>query len=174
EEVLDDAVSRAEERPAEEARLTRLLVRFFGADPESWAEEVERETARAIPIFEAAGDDRALAKAWRLLASVHGRACRFEEEAKAGRQAMEHARRAGDRRQELRSAARTFWPRRCRSTRTPSSSSRATRPRPSGSSAATTTPSTGWARSTSSPRSPACSRRSCAPRAGTRRRTRCA
>ena len=105
EEVLDDAVSRAEERPAEEARLTRLLVRFFGADPESWAEEVERETARAIPIFQAVGDDRALAKAWRLLASVHGRACRFEEEAKAGRQAMEHARRAGDRRQELRSAA---------------------------------------------------------------------
>src|SRR5205085_1905258 len=37
--------------------------------------------------------------------SVHGRACRFEEEAKAGRRAMEYARCAGDRRQELRSAA---------------------------------------------------------------------
>src|ERR687887_897538 len=105
EEVLRDAEATGDERLAEEARLSLLLVRFFGADPESWAEEVERETARAIPIFEAAGDDRALAKAWRLLASVHGRACRFEEEAKAGRRAMEHARRAGDRRQELRSAA---------------------------------------------------------------------
>src|SRR5438128_1222978 len=109
EAVLDDAVSRAEaagdERLTEEARLSRLLVRYFGTDPESWAEEVERATARAIAVFEEAGDDAALAKAWRLLASVHGRACRFEEEAKAGRQAMEHARRAGDRRQELRSAA---------------------------------------------------------------------
>jgi class 3 adenylate cyclase/tetratricopeptide (TPR) repeat protein len=105
EAVLRDAEVAGDERLAEEARLSLLLVRFFGADPESWAEEVERATARAIPIFEAAGDDRALAKAWRLLASVHGRACRFEEEAKAGRQAMEHARRAGDRRQELRSAA---------------------------------------------------------------------
>src|SRR5919197_3399338 len=105
EEVLRDAEAAGDERLAEEARLSLLLVRFFGADPESWAGEVERETARAIPIFEAAGDDRALAKAWRLLASVHGRTCRFEEEAKAGHQAMEHARRAGDRRQELRSAA---------------------------------------------------------------------
>jgi class 3 adenylate cyclase/tetratricopeptide (TPR) repeat protein len=109
EAVLDDAVARAEtagdERSAAEARLSRLLLRFFGADLESYAEAVERETARAIPIFEAVGDDRALAKAWRLLASVHGRTCRFEEEAKAGRRAMEHARRAGDRRQELRSAA---------------------------------------------------------------------
>src|ERR671931_56703 len=105
EEVLRDAEASGDERLAAGARLSRLLVRFFGADPERWAEEVERETARAIPIFEAAGDDRALAKAWRVLASVHGRACRFEEEAKAGRQAMEHARRAGDRRQELRSAA---------------------------------------------------------------------
>src|SRR5438105_604150 len=109
EAVLDEALTRAEaagdERLAAEARLSRLLVRFFGADPASWAEEVERETARAIPVFEAAGDDAALAKAWRLLASVHGRACRFEEEAKAGRRAMEYARRAGDRRQELRSAA---------------------------------------------------------------------
>src|ERR671932_181585 len=105
EEVLRDAEAAGDERVAAEARLSLLLVRFFGADPESWAQEVERETARAIPIFEAAGDDRALAKAWRVLASVHGRACRFEEEAQAGRQATEHARRAGDRRQELRSAA---------------------------------------------------------------------
>jgi class 3 adenylate cyclase/tetratricopeptide (TPR) repeat protein len=109
EAVLADAVAGAEaagdERLREDARLSLLLVRFFGADPESWTEHGESETVRAIPIFEAAGDDRALAKAWRLLASVHGRACRFEEEAKAGRRAMEHARRAGDRRQELRSAA---------------------------------------------------------------------
>jgi class 3 adenylate cyclase/tetratricopeptide (TPR) repeat protein len=109
EAALDDAVSRAKEagddRLLEEARLSRLLVRFFRTDSDTWAEEVERETARAIAIFEEAGDDAALAKAWRLLASVHGRACRFEEEGKAGGRAMEYARRAGDRRQEQRSAA---------------------------------------------------------------------
>jgi class 3 adenylate cyclase/tetratricopeptide (TPR) repeat protein len=109
EAALDDAVSRAKEpgddRLLEEARLSRLLVRFFRTDSDSWAQEVERETARAIAVFEEAGDDAALAKAWRLLASVHGRACRFEEEGKAGRRAMEYARRAGDWRQELRSAA---------------------------------------------------------------------
>jgi class 3 adenylate cyclase/tetratricopeptide (TPR) repeat protein len=107
--VLDDAVARAEsvgdKRLAAEASLSRLLLGFFGADLEGYDKAVERETALAIPIFEAAGDERALAKAWRVLASVHGRTCRFEEEAKAGRRAMEHARRAGDRRQELRSAA---------------------------------------------------------------------
>ena len=108
-ELLEEGLARADaagdERLAAEIRLGRLLVRFFGADPESWGGEAEREAGRAIEIFEAAGDDAALAKAWRLLASVHGRACRFEDEAKAGRRAMEHARRAGDRRQELRSAA---------------------------------------------------------------------
>src|SRR5205085_2261595 len=83
-----------------------------GAPIPERARAARRPRSRARParggaarVGGAAGDDRALAKAWRLLASVHGRACRFEEEAKAGRQAMEHARRAGDRRQELRSAA---------------------------------------------------------------------
>ena len=108
-EILDEAVARAgkagDVRLEAEARLGRLLVRFFGGDLESWGDEVEREATRAIAIFEAAGDAAALAKAWRLLASVHGRACRFEEEAKAGRKAMVCARAAGDRRQELRSAA---------------------------------------------------------------------
>jgi class 3 adenylate cyclase len=107
--LLDEAVEHAEaagdERLAAEARLGRHFVRFFGADRESWSEDVEREAALALPVLEAAGDTSALAKAWRLLASVHGRACRFGEEAKAGRKAMELARRAGDRRQELRSAA---------------------------------------------------------------------
>jgi ATP/maltotriose-dependent transcriptional regulator MalT len=78
---------------------------LFWREGSSWSHEVERETARALPELEAAADHEALARAWRLLASVHGRACRFEQEAVAGRQAMLHARAAGDRRQELRSAA---------------------------------------------------------------------
>ena len=108
-ELLDDGVAQAtaegEELAATRIRLARLLVLFYGSEGASWAREVERETARALPALEAAHDDAALARAWRLLASVHGRACRFEQESIAGRQAMIYARAAGDRRQELRSAA---------------------------------------------------------------------
>jgi class 3 adenylate cyclase/tetratricopeptide (TPR) repeat protein len=108
-QVLDDGVAQAtavgDELAATRARLARLLVLYFGGDETSWADQVERETARALPVLQAAEDHAALARAWRLLASVHGRACQFEQEALAGRQAMTHARAAGDRRQELRSAA---------------------------------------------------------------------
>jgi class 3 adenylate cyclase/tetratricopeptide (TPR) repeat protein len=108
-ELLDDGVGQAtaagDELAATRIRLARLLVLFYGSGGTGWAREVERETARALPVLEAAGDHAALARAWRLLASVHGRACRFERESVAGEQAMVHARAAGDRRQELRSAA---------------------------------------------------------------------
>jgi class 3 adenylate cyclase len=107
--VLDDgiahAAARGDELAATRIRLARLLVLFYGGDETSWETEVERETGRALPALEAAGDDAALARAWRLLASIHGRACRFERESVAGRRAIEYARSAGDRRQELRSAA---------------------------------------------------------------------
>jgi tetratricopeptide (TPR) repeat protein len=107
--LLDDGVGEAASAGDGVAetriRLARLLVLFYGRDGASWARQVERETARALPLLEEVDDDRALACAWRLLASVHGRACRFDQESVAGRKAMIHARAAGDRRQELRSAA---------------------------------------------------------------------
>jgi class 3 adenylate cyclase/tetratricopeptide (TPR) repeat protein len=86
------------------ARLTQLLVRFF-ADSEGWDEQVLDEVRSSMTIFEENDDHAGLAKAWRVIASVHGRACRYGEEAEAGRRAMEFAGLAGDRRQEMRSAA---------------------------------------------------------------------
>ena len=105
ETLLDEAVAAAADPGVRaKARLTILFVRFF-ADPEGWDDDVLEEAKASIAVFEELSDDAGLAKAWRLIASVHGRACRFGEETEAGRRAMEYARVAGDRRQEMRSAA---------------------------------------------------------------------
>jgi class 3 adenylate cyclase/predicted ATPase len=111
ETFLDEAVEAAKEigdaRLEAGAVLTRLYVRHHTVeDLESWREEVEREARRAIERLE--GDDTAhavLAKAWRILAFVHGIVARYGEAADAVAQATEHARLAGDRRQEARSAS---------------------------------------------------------------------
>ena len=108
EELLTEGIATAtavgDARLRAQARLVLLLVKFF-ADPEGWSEQVLEEATSSIAVFEELADHAGLAKAWRLTASVHGRACRFAEEAEAGRRAMEYARLAGDRRQEMRSAS---------------------------------------------------------------------
>jgi tetratricopeptide (TPR) repeat protein len=105
--VLEEAIAQAAVAPADAARATlvRLLVRLrTGA--EGWQPEtVEEEIRATISIFEAAGDEAGLAMAWRLLAWEAGIACRFGDAAEANRHAVEHARRAGDARQERRAAA---------------------------------------------------------------------
>jgi class 3 adenylate cyclase/tetratricopeptide (TPR) repeat protein len=111
ETFLDDAVEAAaatgDARLEAGAVLTRLLVRHPTAeDLDSWRQEVEREAKRAIERLE--GDDSAhaeLAKAWRLLGFVHGTVLRYGEAAEAVQHATEHARLAGDTRQEARSAS---------------------------------------------------------------------
>jgi len=111
ETFLDEAVTSA--KATQDARLeagailTRLLVRHHTVeDLDGWREEVEREAKRAIERLE--GDESAhaeLAKAWRILAFVHGIVLRYGDAAAAVQQAVEHARLAGDRRQEARSAS---------------------------------------------------------------------
>ena len=105
--VLEDAVSRAAAAPAPAARasLVRLLVGLRTGAGDGWQpDSVEREIADAIDVFEAAGDEAGLAMAWRLLAWVAGTSCRFGDAADASERAIEHARRAGDVRQERRAA----------------------------------------------------------------------
>ena len=82
----------------------RLLVRLrTGAD--GWRPDtVEEEIEATIAIFEQSGDEAGLAMAWRLLAWAAGTACRFGDAAEASRRAVEHARLAGDLRQERRAA----------------------------------------------------------------------
>jgi class 3 adenylate cyclase/tetratricopeptide (TPR) repeat protein len=104
--VLEEAIGQAAVAPADAARATlvRLLVRLrTGA--EGWRPDtVEQEIEATISIFEAAGDEAGLAMACRLLAWVAGTACRFGDAAAASRKAVEHARLAGDVRQERRAA----------------------------------------------------------------------
>ena len=104
--VLEQAIGLAAVAPADAARATlvRLLVRLrTGAD--GWSPDtVEEEIEATIAIFEQSGDEAGLAMAWRLLAWAAGTACRFGDAAEASRRAVEHARLAGDVRQERRAA----------------------------------------------------------------------
>jgi class 3 adenylate cyclase/tetratricopeptide (TPR) repeat protein len=71
--------------------------------PHGWADEAQREAATAIFAFEAARDDRGLAKAWALLGLVYLVRAQFASAEQAWEKAAEHAQRAGDRRDELES-----------------------------------------------------------------------
>ncbi|MGZ4253350.1 MAG: adenylate/guanylate cyclase domain-containing protein [Solirubrobacteraceae bacterium] len=72
-------------------------------NPEGWADEAQREAAEAISAFEAAGDERGLAKAWALLGLVHIERAQFGAAEDAWERAAAHAHRVGDRRDELES-----------------------------------------------------------------------
>jgi class 3 adenylate cyclase len=99
-EAVGDPVLRAD------TLLTQLLVRHHAVeDLGAWRAQVKVETARLIPILEDHGATAELAKAWRMVAFVHGTICRWEEAAAAQQLALRYARSAGRRRQEARLAA---------------------------------------------------------------------
>jgi class 3 adenylate cyclase len=107
---LDEAAAGAREMgdPVVEADalLTRLLVQHHALDDlGAWRAEVTQETTRLIPILEDHVATAELAKAWRMVAFVHGTICRWEEAAAAQQLALGYARRANKRRQEARLAA---------------------------------------------------------------------
>jgi class 3 adenylate cyclase/tetratricopeptide (TPR) repeat protein len=107
---LDEAVAGAavlgDSRLEADAALTRLLVHHHTTeDLGDWRAEVQREAERAIPTLEALDAHAELAKAWQLLGFVHGSVLRYGEAANAVQQAAEHARLAGDTRQEARNAS---------------------------------------------------------------------
>jgi predicted ATPase/class 3 adenylate cyclase len=107
---LDEAVEAAGElrdaRLEANATLTRLLVRHHTADDlEAFRREVERECLRVIPFLEQEGAHSELAKAWRFLGFVHGSVLRYGDAADAVQRAVDHARLAGDSRQEATNAS---------------------------------------------------------------------
>src|SRR6185312_9548695 len=73
--------------------------------PEGWAEAADRKATEAIAAFDAAGDERGLAKAWALLGLLHIERAEFRAAEDAWTEAAEHAHRHGDRRDELESLA---------------------------------------------------------------------
>jgi class 3 adenylate cyclase len=68
--------------------------------PSVEAAEIVAVAERFIAALGELGDDRGLARAWRLLSEAHVLACRWADRGAAVERALEHARRAGDRRQE--------------------------------------------------------------------------
>jgi class 3 adenylate cyclase/tetratricopeptide (TPR) repeat protein len=106
--LLEDAVASAElaGRPtlAANAQLVYTLVALLSGTNEHWEDEATEVARRAIELCEQAGDDVGLARAWRVLGWMHGKACRLAETGAALEHAIEHARKAGDLRQERRAS----------------------------------------------------------------------
>ncbi len=104
EAFLDEAAAGADgagdARLAAHARLIRLLLELRAGADERWSDGAVPAIEEAIEIFTVESDDAGLAKSWRLLAYVHGTACRYGEAAAACERALEHARRAEDSREE--------------------------------------------------------------------------
>jgi class 3 adenylate cyclase/tetratricopeptide (TPR) repeat protein len=87
------------------ASILAMWIRLFTDPVEGWAEEAHRQAVSAGAAFEDVGDERGLAKASALLALVHTLRCRFAEAESTWETAADHARRAGDRRDEMESRA---------------------------------------------------------------------
>ena len=69
-------------------------------DPTETTDEARRVAESSLHVFEEFGDEAGLASAWDLLGQVHLMACRYELRAEALARALEHARRAGDERED--------------------------------------------------------------------------
>ncbi|HEY3051093.1 MAG TPA: AAA family ATPase [Gaiellaceae bacterium] len=89
------------------SRMLLLLVRLRSSETDEWSEEAKAELEEAIAVFERAGDHAGLAKAYRLLGWAHGTVYHFREVEAAVTQGIEHARLAGDLREE-RAASTTY------------------------------------------------------------------
>jgi DNA-binding SARP family transcriptional activator len=93
--AVEVAAVAGERRSELRARLELANVRMF-SDPGGRSEEVLAAAREAIPVFEAAGDDRSLARAWRLIAYVEGAVrCRYAASTDAAERALVHYERGG-------------------------------------------------------------------------------
>jgi class 3 adenylate cyclase/tetratricopeptide (TPR) repeat protein len=100
ERALDDALAAARAAGDKRLELRTLIERnFFAAftSPEGSLDEIVAVATSGIPLLEELGDDLGLARAWWLKSEVHVNACRWAARASDLEQALKHARRAGDR-----------------------------------------------------------------------------
>jgi class 3 adenylate cyclase/tetratricopeptide (TPR) repeat protein len=94
--VLDEGRAAADPRVAARAEVEHSLTRLQ-TDPYGATDEALAVAERVIPVLDRLGDDRGLAKAWKLLAMRQWFACNAEAAGKAIEHAIPHAERAGDR-----------------------------------------------------------------------------
>ena len=75
----------------------------YVTDPEGWSQAAADLADDAIAVLERHEDHSSLAKAWRMIGGMHGLNCHYAQAEDAMRRAVQEARLAGDRRQELQS-----------------------------------------------------------------------
>jgi class 3 adenylate cyclase/tetratricopeptide (TPR) repeat protein len=113
-EAIEEAGATGDRLIEARARVAEVLLRV-NTEPEGTGEEAARVADELIPVFESAGDDLGLARAYRLRLSAPWMAARYAEMAVDAERAVEHARRAGDPgeqglAQEMLAVAYTFGP----------------------------------------------------------------
>jgi tetratricopeptide (TPR) repeat protein len=95
EEALSVATAVKDRRAELRTRVELAYLNLFRA-PEGGTAQLASLASEAIPIFEQAGDDRALGVTWDMLAHVNGGFhCRYRESAEAAELAIRHYARAG-------------------------------------------------------------------------------
>ncbi len=102
-ECLDEAERLAKQAgdAAQEANAAVLrLILLESTDPKLLTESAEEQARRLIATLEGLGDDSGLARAWSLMADLHWAQSRFADTDEALARGIEHARRAGDAREE--------------------------------------------------------------------------
>ncbi len=102
-EAEDAAVERRDAALAGGARIVRQLIKLLSGSEGDWSDDARATAEDVIAAAAANGDEATLARAYRLLAWVDGKACRYGAAATSLGLAIEHARSAGDVRQERRS-----------------------------------------------------------------------
>ena len=102
-EVLDEAIEVAEisgqRRSHSYAIIERARVRVQ-TDPEGAAQEARDQAEAAVKVFEEVGDERGLARAWRLWSELDNMRCRWDPVREANERALVHARRGRDESEE--------------------------------------------------------------------------
>jgi tetratricopeptide (TPR) repeat protein len=83
-----------------DATIVGLWIRLF-TDPEGWAPDAEREARHAIATFGELGNEGGLARAWSLLGLLQMMTARFAPAEDSWSRVVEHALRAGKRREAL-------------------------------------------------------------------------
>jgi class 3 adenylate cyclase/tetratricopeptide (TPR) repeat protein len=102
-EAADAAIASGDRRLEWHARVQGAWVRGSQNPIRDWR-PVLAEVKQAIGVFEEIGDDAGLAKAWTFVAEFHNDLAQRGEMAEAAARAVEHARRAGDQREQAMSS----------------------------------------------------------------------
>jgi len=103
-DAFEGAARLGEPELAGGAAVVRQLIGFRSGDAEGWSLAARTTADEVIDAASRIGDAATLARAYRLIASIDGKALRYGAAAEAMGLAIEHARRAGDLRQERRAS----------------------------------------------------------------------